>query len=249
MATTAYRRPRAFVGVRGPDAGAFLQRIVSNDVLAQDVCEALILTPKGRVIAPLLVWRRAPDDFLLLTEPELGDAVCRHLERAKVASKCEIAPEIHRSTIVFGAADGIPIGDFGVPAVEVVDGAIEGDPPDEQLERLRILARSPRWGCEIDDGILPAEAGLDERAVSFTKGCFPGQEPVARLHARGHVNRRLRVFEVSGEAARHGDLIVEGDRPVGTVTSAVAGLALGYLRIEVPEDAALEIAGRPARIH
>lgn len=237
------------MGVRGPDAGAFLQRIVSNDVLTQDVCEALILTPKGRVIAPLLVWRRAADDFLLLTEPELGDAVCAHLERAKVAAKCEIAAETHRSTIVFGASEGIPIRDFGVPAVEVVDGVIEGEPPDEKLERLRILAGSPRWGREIDDGILPAEAGLDEHAVSFTKGCFPGQEPVARLHARGHVNRRLRVIEMGGEAALPGDVIVVGDRPVGTVTSAVAGLALGYLRIEVPDDAELEIAGRPARIH
>ena len=59
--------------MHGPDAADLLQRIVSNDVLAADVCEALLLTPKGRVIAPLVVWRRGEDDFLLLTEPELGD--------------------------------------------------------------------------------------------------------------------------------------------------------------------------------
>jgi folate-binding protein YgfZ len=77
-----------------------------------------------------------------------------------------------------------------VPAVEVLDGGSEASAPDDELERLRILARTPRWGSEIDGEILPAEAGLDERAVSFTKGCYPGQEPVARLHYRGHANRR-----------------------------------------------------------
>jgi folate-binding Fe-S cluster repair protein YgfZ len=72
VATKAYIRPRAYIRVAGPDAADLLQRLVSNDVLAADSCEALLLTPKGRVIAPLLVWRRAEDDFLLLTEPERG---------------------------------------------------------------------------------------------------------------------------------------------------------------------------------
>ena len=58
----------------------------------------------------------------------------------------------------------------------------------------------PAWGRELDDAMLPAEAGLDETHISFTKGCYPGQEPIARLHYRGNVNRRLRVLEV--ESAR-----------------------------------------------
>ena len=65
----AARRPRAYVRVKGPDAGDYLQRMVSNDVLAGTSCEALLLTAKARVIAPLVVWRRGEDDFLLLTEP------------------------------------------------------------------------------------------------------------------------------------------------------------------------------------
>src|SRR6516162_10186110 len=84
VATKTYIRPRATVRVSGPDAADLLQRIVSNDVLASDSCEALILTPKGRVIAPLLVWRRDADDFLLLTEPELGETVRAHLTRMRV---------------------------------------------------------------------------------------------------------------------------------------------------------------------
>ena len=125
---------------------------------------------------------------------------------------------------------------------------IPAEPADDELERLRILARTPRWGTEIDDGILPAEAGLADRAVSFTKGCYPGQEPLARLQHRGHVNRSLRVIELDGDPARPADEIVHGDRVVGRVTSSVPGLALGYVRVEVPDGAAVEVAGRPARV-
>jgi tRNA-modifying protein YgfZ len=249
VATRAYIRPRSYVRVQGPDAADLLQRIVSNDVLAAESCEALILTPKGRVIAPLLVWRRGEDDFLLLTEPELGEAVRTHLTRMRFASKCTVEPEEHSSAVVLGGSNGIPTSDYGVPAVEVLDAVTEAEPADEELERLRILARTPRWGREIDEDILPGEAGLDERAVSFTKGCYPGQEPLARLHHRGHVNRTLRVLELDGEPARQADEVADGDRVVGRVTSSVPGLALAYVRVEVPEGAELTVAGRPARIH
>src|SRR4029077_12601328 len=126
--------------------------------------------------------------------------------------------------------------------------AAETEPADDELERLRILARTPRWGRELDEGILPAEAGLEERAISFTKGCYPGQEPLARLHNRGHVNRTLRVLDVEGDANQADEVLYEGD-VVGRVTSAVPGLALAYVRVEVPEDATLEVGGRQARLH
>jgi tRNA-modifying protein YgfZ len=247
VAAKAYARPRAYVRVRGPEAAEFLQRMVSNDVLAEPVCEALLLTPKARVIAPLLVWRRGDDDFLLLTEPELGETVRAHLTRMRIATRCEIELEEHTSTVVLGEAPGIPIRDYGVPAVEMLDAPGEAAPPDEELERLRILSRTARWGSEIDESVLPAEAGLDERAISFTKGCYPGQEPIARLHFRGHANRALRVLEV--ESAVAGAEVRLGEKPVGRVTSAVPGLALAYVRSEVTDDAELEVDGRPARLH
>jgi tRNA-modifying protein YgfZ len=223
--------------------------MVSNDVAALqpgESCDALLLTPKARLIAPLRVWRRGTDDFLLLSEPELGETIRSTLRRARFAAKCEIEPEEHASAVVLGDGDaGIACLDYGVPAREVLDSAADGA-DIEELERLRIEAGTPRWGRELDERVLPAEAGLDERAISFTKGCYPGQEPVARLRYRGKVNRRLRVLEVASASA--GDEIRFGEKVVGRVTSAVPGVALGYVRTEVPDDAELVIEGERAEM-
>jgi folate-binding protein YgfZ len=218
--------------------------MLSNDV-TQTPCEALLLTPKGRLIAPLVVVRRDDEDFLLLTEPGLGEPVRATLLRARFAAKVEIEPEQHRSLIVFGENGGIPNRDYGVPAGEHLDADGEPTVDGDELERMRIEAGTPAWGKELDDSILPAEAGLDERAISFTKGCYPGQEPIARLHHRGKVNRRLRVLHV--EQADAGDQLVYEGKQVGRITSAVPGRALAYVRVEVPADAELEIGGAAAK--
>jgi folate-binding protein YgfZ len=237
---TAALRPRDYVAVRGPDAADFLQRMLSNDV-EQAPCRALLLTSKGRVIAPVMVVRREADDILLLTEPGLGEALRTQLLRARFAAKVEIEPEEHTALLVFGGVDGIPNEDYGVPAVEVLDA----QPPsellaEEELERRRIEAGTPRWGREIDDRVLPAEAGLTETHVSFTKGCYPGQEPIARLHYRGKANRRLRVLDVEGSPKPETEVLF-GDKVVGRITSSVPGRALAYVRTDVPEDAELTL--------
>jgi len=228
------RVPRAFLRVAGPDAADYLQRMVSNDVEALGVgaaCDALLLTAKARVIAPLRIIRRAADDFLLLTEPELGDTVRTELVRMRFAAKTEIEPEEHQSWLVLGGE-------------EVLDERPPGDEvTEEELERWRIESVIPRWGREIDDRILPAEAGLDETHVSFSKGCYPGQEPIARQRYRGKVNRKLRVLDIDGEAEPGDELLLDGKK-VGRITSAVPGLALGYVRVEVPVDAQLELGAK-----
>jgi folate-binding protein YgfZ len=231
---TVARRPRAFLRVAGPDAAEYLQRMVSNDVEALAVgeaCDALLLTAKARVIAPLRVLRRGEEDFLVLTEPELGDTVRTQLLRTRFAAKAEIEPEEHESWFVLGGE-------------EVLDDRPAGDEVgEEELERWRIEAGIPRWGREIDDQILPAEAGLDETHISFSKGCYPGQEPIARQRYRGKVNRKLRVLDVEGDVTPGTELVLDG-KTVGRITSAVPGVALGYVRVEVPDDAQLELAAK-----
>jgi folate-binding Fe-S cluster repair protein YgfZ len=128
----AASRPRSYVAVRGPDAADFLQRMISNDVEHDaDVFSALLLTAKGRIVAPLRVWRRGADDFLLLTEPPLGDVVLAALTRARFAAKCEIEPEEHSSLLVFGVAEGLPGEIPGT--VEVLDGDLEATLDDAEL--------------------------------------------------------------------------------------------------------------------
>ena len=250
MSVEIATRERAYVRVAGPDAEDYLQRMVSNDVeaLAEgESCAALLLTPKARVIAPVVVLRRGPEDFLLLTEPDLGEPLRAHLARMRMRARCEIEPEKHTSALVFGGEGGIPTHEFGDPAVELIDADLEPTLDAAELERLRIEAGTPAWGKEIDERVLPAEAGLTATHVSFTKGCYPGQEPVARLHHRGKANRTLRVLEVEApEPPPYDAELTWKGKPVGRVTSvarrpdgAIVGLA--YVRVEVPEEAILSV--------
>jgi len=154
--------------VTGPDAEPYLQAMVSNDVEALavgDACEALLLTPKARVIAPLVVLRRGVDDFLLLTEEGLGERVRSTLLRSRFAMRCEIASETHSSSVVVGreAPPGaLSTADYGVAAYELIDD----EPPawneidEDELEVLRIRAGTPRFGREIDDRRTESLAAL-----------------------------------------------------------------------------------------
>jgi tRNA-modifying protein YgfZ len=240
-------RERGYLRVAGPDAGDYLQRMVSNDVEALRVGEAvpaLLLTAKARVIAPLVVLRRGDEDFLLLTEPELRDGVQALLTRMRLRARADIEPEEHRSLLLFGGDEGFTT-DFP-DARELLDSQLEPTLDGEELERRRIEAGVPRWGRELDERVLPAEAGLDATHISFTKGCYPGQEPVARLHYRGKANRALRVLELADVPEYDAELMHEG-KIVGRVTSAArrpdgSVVALGYVRVEVPDDAPLAFA-------
>jgi folate-binding protein YgfZ len=256
-APTVARLDRGYVAVSGPDAEDFLERMVSNEVkslqVGPEARPALLLTPKGRIIAPLRVVREASDAFLVITDAaDLAGPVAETLRRARFASKCEIDVLPWDGFVHVGADLGPGATrnyDFGVEAFETWGprGVLQAPVPDAaELEALRIKAGTPAWGKELDDSVLPAEAGLDRTHISFTKGCYPGQEPVARLHHRGHPNRRLRLLDVA--AAEPGAEIVWNEKVVGRVTSAVPGRALGYVRTEVPDDAALLVGGAEATL-
>ena len=256
MTVTALRvalRPRDFVGVRGPDAASYLQAMVSNDVEALGVresCEALLLTSKARVVAPLVVLRRAVDDFLLLTEDGLGERVRATLLRSRFAAKCEIELEEHSSiVVVLGGRRGHPHDGLWRSGGRGARREIAKRRSTTTSSSAADPCGTPRFGREIDDRVLPAEAGLDARAIDFEKGCYPGQEPIARQHYRGRVNRTLRVLELEGEELPDYDaeLELEG-KVIGRVTSATRDgdsvVALGYVRAEVPRDALLRLGAR-----
>ena len=216
--------------------------MLSNDVPESGSADALLLTAKARVIAPLLVWRRGDDDVLLLTEPELGEVVRAQLTRMRFAAKCD---DRAGGALLRDRLRRERRGSRTATTAARRRGARRDRSSrrsDDELERLRIEAATPRFGRELDDRVLPAEAGLEARAISFSKGCYPGQEPIARQHFRGKVNRRLRVLEVDGAPEPETPVVHDG-KDVGRVTSAVPGLALAYVRVSVPDDAALEVGG------
>lgn len=108
----------------------------------------------------------------------------------------------------------------------VAAGAVETDA--EAAEIIRVEHGRPRYGVDLDDSVIPQEAGLNERAVSFTKGCYVGQETVARLHYRGKPNRHLRGLRL-GDAVAPGTPLLLGDREVGRLTSVARSPRLGPL--------------------
>jgi folate-binding protein YgfZ len=116
---------------------------------------------------------------------------------------------------------------------------------EEAAECLRIEQGRPRYGIDLDDTVIPQEAGLNARAVSFTKGCYVGQETVARLHYRGKPNRHLRGLRLSDEVGRGEELEFEG-RSVGRVTSTAVsprfgGIGLGFVRRTAPPGSTVSV--------
>ena len=101
---------------------------------------------------------------------------------------------------------------------------------EQAAECVRIEHGRPRYGIDLDDSVIPQEAGLNERAVSFTKGCYVGQETVARLHYKGKPNRHLRGLRLTQPAAPGAQLLL-GERPVGHLASTAVSPTLGPIAL------------------
>jgi tRNA-modifying protein YgfZ len=247
---------RAFVRASGPDALDYLQSMVSNDVAAVAPgggTYALLLTPKARVIADLEVFRTG-DDLVLACPPETADDVLGTLLRARFRKKVALEPAEY--ALVWGDGAGAALAELETPAgpQRLLPSVPEtGSESAAAWELARIEAGVPRFGHEFDGGSMPAEAGLEARAISFTKGCYPGQEPVARLHYRGHANRGVRGVRFAGPPAAPGAPVTVGAAQVGRVTSAIESprfgpIGLAVLRREVAEGADGDAGGTPLTI-
>jgi tRNA-modifying protein YgfZ len=267
--------PRDFVRVAGPDAATFLQGQLSQDVAGLAVgasAWALLLQPQGKVTAFLRVLRVGDEELVLETDAGFGPAVIERLNRFKLRVKADLDPLDWKCVAVRGprsqeAAEGgtgtVVVADWpGLPGADLV-GATVAAPPGvqtvslEAYEAVRIEAGIPVMGRELDEGTIPAEAGIVDRSVSFTKGCYTGQELVARIDSRGgNVPRRLRGLVLAGAAPAGATLRAEG-KDVGEVTSvalspALGTVALAYVRraIEPPDEVevAWEGGGTSARV-
>jgi tRNA-modifying protein YgfZ len=151
----------------------------------------------------------------------------------------DTAPPEREHSFVTGEHGLYVATDLGVDVIcdareaEGTRAALGVEPVSEQAaECLRIEAGRPRLGLDMDGDTIPEEAGLNERAVSFTKGCYVGQETVARLHYRGKPNRHLRGLRLSS-AASTGDEVLLGDRQVGVVGSACVSPRLGPIALAI----------------
>jgi tRNA-modifying protein YgfZ len=137
-----------------------------------------------------------------------------------------------------------------VKAALIDAGAVQIDEPTADV--LRVERGRPRYGVDLDDSVIPQEAGLNDRAVSFTKGCYVGQETVARLHWRGKPNRHLRGLRL-GEQVEPGTELRLGEREVGRITSVAASprfgtVGLALVRREAQPGDVLDAGGVSAEV-
>ena len=263
------RLRRDAIRVSGPDALAFLQGQCSQDLAALAPGQSawsLILGPQGKVDALVRATRVEDDVIVLDVDGGFGAAVIGRLQRFKLRIKADIEPLAWRGLAVRGpSAPGVAAVSAG-PDLLVVDASWPGlpgldligaDPPApagiglgsaDVFELVRIEAGTPAMGAELTDRTIPAESGLVELTVSFTKGCYTGQELVARIDSRGgHVPRHLRGLTLSAPVALGSPVTVDG-REVGAITSVAktpdgGAVALAYIHRDVSPPTSASVVG------
>ena len=275
---------RDVVLVSGADASSYLQGQISQDVesvAAGESAWSLILQPQGRIDAWFRLTRFGPDEFLLDVDAGYGAELIERLERFRLRVDVKVeglsgwrmlairGPQAESAVAELATARVQAAVDW--PGYEGVDRLFSGPGPDPadwpdglaeadraDLEVLRIRAGWPVMGAEIGPRTIPAELGptLISKSVSFTKGCYTGQELVARIDSRGgNVPRPLRLIEIAGaDDLVPGAVVTVDGETVGEVTSAafdtVAGVtvALGPVHRRVEPPAAAVVAGRDATV-
>ena len=247
-------------------------------------CYALLLTHKGKIRADMRVLRgdgwflldTEPQALPALTrtvemygigrdvrgEDVTGARSLGSLLGPRARDALAAAPPADEHGFVEGAHGLYVTTDLGVDVISDVAGgfadletALGVEPVSaDTAECIRIESGRPRHGLDLDDSVIPQEAGLNDRAVSFTKGCYVGQETVARLHYKGKPNRHLRGLRLS-EAGVTGDVVMAGEKVVGAlgstcVSPALGPIALAILRREVEAGDTVSVgeAASPATV-
>lgn len=247
----AVRGRAALIWVEGPDATGFLHGLMSNDVAGLapgGACRTLLLDAKGHLQAHLRVRRDAEDAFTLLVDAETAEQVAAMLDRYHFSEDLDLlGPEEAQLVTVAGAPEGAAeAAELAVPsalpgALDLVvpdaAAAIAGlglpEAPAEALEMARIAAGVPRIGVDTGPSTLVQEAGLEDVAVSFDKGCYLGQETVARAQFRGRVNRVLRGLSLPDPPPPASARVLREGREVGRLTSRAVTPDLGAIGLAV----------------
>jgi folate-binding protein YgfZ len=293
------RDDRSFVRMHGRDPVRMIQGLVTNDVAgapADRAVYAVLLTPKGKMLADLRIIRRADDVLLESAEAaranvadvlkkfvpplfarwellddwrvvgvygpaadEAVEAVLPGVALPRAAAEHALVRAEYEGADVFAVRTGYAgVAGWDVIAAEPAlaglrarleaRGVARLEPAE--LEVLRIEAGNPRWGAELTEDTIPLEAGLRERAISETKGCYTGQEVIIRILHRGHVNWQLRGMLLGAASPPTPDTPLldpaEGRR-LGRITSACVSpahggtIALGYGRRELVLPAKLRL--------
>ncbi len=264
------RSSRGRVRLRGAEAAEFLQGQVTNDVegLAPGQgCYAALLNHKGKMRLDMRILR-GPDWIWIDTEPGADGALLKTIETYSLGRDVtwESPDEGIVSLVGEPDLDVMPPeeehswveGERGVyvrtyAGVDVIGHDLPAsDASEADAECVRIEAGIPRFGLDMDGDTIPQEAGINERAVSFTKGCYVGQETVARLFYKGKPNRHLRGLKLS-RPAEHGQAIALGERAVGTIGSACVSpthgpIALALVRREAEPGDTVEVEGAAAEV-
>jgi len=246
--------------VSGRDAASFLHALVTNDVEHLAVgraVDAAYLTPQGRMITDMTICRRA-DDLIVAVPAPLAASLATRLDLLIFSEDVQIedvSAALDHITCVTGVFDAVE--EQFLPAGAPVDGFDGGALLDAAaVEALRIDAGRAKWGVDMNEETIPLEAGLLDRAISQTKGCYVGQEVIVRVLHRGHgrVAKRLMRIVFDDDARTvpaAGAPIVAAGEEVGRVTSAAFSphrgrlVALGYVqRDHAVEGAAASIDGR-----
>ena len=235
----------------GPDAVRFLNDLISQEIGTLEpgeVRRSFLLTPQGKL--DQIFWvLRGDDEVGLVVDAGRGELVATALGRYRIRVQVEIESSDRKGWLVVGPSEresgkwsgdrsGL-VADVSWPGVERT--LIVGERPDLPVldagsyDLLRIEAGEPLMGVDVTDATIPQETGLVPASISFTKGCFLGQELVARLDSRGgRVNHHLRIVRFEDAEARVGAELFAGEKSVGVVTSAAKdkGLALVWRDVE-----------------
>lgn len=209
-----------------------------------EVRRSFLLEPQGKLQFVLWVVRDG-DRYGLVTDAGRGDDLATALSRYRIRVDVEITPEEREVWVVVGTGEGYDVSWAGVERHLVI-----GDKPElpvgseTEYEALRIAAGEPRWGTDVDADTIPHVSGLVPVSVDFDKGCYLGQELVARIDSRGgNVPRHLRLLDAGEASLEAGAAVTSGDKEVGQVTSASGGLALATIHRDVSAGETVQAGG------